>query len=102
MEISIVIPCFNEEAAVPVFLSTVTPILRETGLSYELVFVDDGSHDGTVASLTALPADYPEIRVVELSRNFGKEAAMTAGFSYASGAAIIPMDCDLQDPPELR
>ena len=102
MEISIVIPCFNEEAAVPVFLSTVTPILRETGLSYELVFVDDGSHDGTVASLTALTADYPEIRVLELSRNFGKEAAMTAGFSYASGAAIIPMDCDLQDPPELR
>ncbi len=99
--ISIVVPCYNEEAAVPVFLTAVTPILRETGLSYELVFVDDGSRDATVASLAALTSDYPEIRVVELSRNFGKEAAMTAGFSYASGDAIIPMDCDLQDPPEL-
>lgn len=100
-KISLVIPCHNEEAAVPVFLATVSPIMDSTGFDYELVFVDDGSSDATVAVITALSNQYPQIRLVELSRNFGKEAAMTAGFTYASGDAIIPMDADLQDPPEL-
>ena len=101
MKISIVVPCYNEEEAVPVFLSTVTPILESTGLEYEVVFVDDGSKDSTVSVITGMSALYPAARLVELSRNFGKEAAMTAGFTYASGDAIIPMDVDLQDPPEL-
>ena len=101
MKLSIVVPCYNEEEAVPVFLSAVTPILARTGLDYEIVFVDDGSKDSTVKVVTGMSAIYPETRLVELSRNFGKEAAMTAGFTYASGDAIIPMDVDLQDPPEL-
>lgn len=101
MNLSIVVPCYNEEAAIPFFLATVVPILENTGLSYEMVFVDDGSRDATVATLAAFSSMYPQIRLVELSRNFGKEAAMTAGLTYASGDAIIPMDCDLQDPPEL-
>jgi glycosyltransferase involved in cell wall biosynthesis len=101
VKLSIVVPCYNEEAAIPVFLSTVVPILENTGLSYEMVFVDDGSRDATVATLAAFSSMYSQIRLVELSRNFGKEAAMTAGLTYASGDAIIPMDCDLQDPPEL-
>lgn len=100
-KISLVIPCHNEEAAIPVFLSTVTPIMDDTGLDYEMVFVDDGSRDATVATITAFSNQHPQIRLVELSRNFGKEAAMTAGFTYATGDAIIPMDADLQDPPEL-
>ena len=100
-KISLVIPCHNEEAAVPVFLSVVTPIMDSTGLEYEMVFVDDGSRDATVSTLVAFSNQYPAIRLVELSRNFGKEAAMTAGFTYATGDAIIPMDADLQDPPEL-
>lgn len=101
MDVSIVVPCFNEEAAIPFFLAAVKPILEKTGMSYEIVFVDDGSRDKTVAVVTGLIDSHPELRLVELSRNFGKEAAMTAGFSYAAGRAIIPMDCDLQDPPEL-
>ncbi len=101
MELSLVIPCFNEEDAIPVFLSTVVPIVEATGLAFEMVFVDDGSRDNTVDVLQSCFSTYPQIRVVELSRNFGKEAALTAGLSYASGAAVIPMDCDLQDPPEL-
>lgn len=101
MKLSIVVPCYNEEAALPVFLSTVTPIVQSTGLDYEIVFVDDGSRDATVATIVGLSCLYPQVRLVELSRNFGKEAAMTAGFTYATGDAIIPMDCDLQDPPEL-
>ncbi|MCK6390859.1 MAG: glycosyltransferase family 2 protein [Azonexus sp.] len=100
-KISLVIPCHNEEAAIPVFLSAVTPIMDGTGLDYEMVFVDDGSRDATVATIIGFSNQYPNIRLVELSRNFGKEAAMTAGFSYATGDAIIPMDADLQDPPEL-
>ncbi|WP_126448079.1 glycosyltransferase family 2 protein [Sulfuricystis multivorans] len=101
MKLSIVVPCYNEEATIPVFLSTVTPIVQSTGLDYEIIFVDDGSRDTTVATIVALSNLYSKVRLVELSRNFGKEAAMTAGFSYATGDAIIPMDCDLQDPPEL-
>jgi glycosyltransferase involved in cell wall biosynthesis len=101
MKLSIVVPCYNEEEAIPVFLSTVSPILQGTDLDYEIVFVDDGSRDATVKTITAFSSMYPAIRLVELSRNFGKEAAMTAGFTYASGDVIIPMDCDLQDPPEL-
>ena len=101
MDISIVVPCFNEQAAIPFFLAAVKPILEKTGMSHEIVFVDDGSRDKTVAVISGLIDSHPEIRLVELSRNFGKEAAMTAGFSYAAGRAIIPMDCDLQDPPEL-
>ena len=101
MKLSIVVPCYNEEAAIPIFLAPVVPILENTGLSYEMVFVDDGSRDATVATLAAFSSMYSQIRLVELSRNFGKEAAMTAGLTYASGDAIIPMDCDLQDPPEL-
>ena len=100
-KISVVVPCYNEEEAIPVFLSTVSPILDATGLDYEIVFVDDGSKDATVKTIVGFSSLYPAIRLVELSRNFGKESAMTAGFTYASGDAIIPMDCDLQDPPEL-
>ena len=101
MKLSLVIPCYNEEAAIPLFLATVAPILDETGLPYELVFVDDGSRDATVQVLLDCSARYRQIRLVELSRNFGKEAALTAGLTYATGDAVIPMDCDLQDPPEL-
>lgn len=99
--ISLVIPCHNEEGSIPIFLRHVTPILDGTGYQYELLFVDDGSHDRSVEVLKKLSTEFPQIRLVELSRNFGKEAAMTAGFAYATGDAAIPIDCDLQDPPEL-
>lgn len=101
MKISLIIPCHNEQEAAPVFLETVVPIMDATDLDYEMLFVDDGSRDATVAVLLAHAERNPQIRVIELSRNFGKEAAMTAGFTYATGDAIIPMDADLQDPPEL-
>ncbi len=101
MKISIVVPCYNEEASIPVFLSTVTPILQRTGIDYEIVFVDDGSKDATVSAIIGFSAMHPQVRLVGLSRNFGKEAALTAGLTYATGDAVIPMDCDLQDPPDL-
>jgi len=101
MKISIVVPCYNEQYVITDFLSTVAPIIQRTKINHEFIFVDDGSVDATVETLSHFTSIYPEIRIVVLSRNFGKEAAMTAGLTYASGNAVILMDCDLQDPPEL-
>lgn len=100
--LSIIVPFFNEGAGVEVFARVLNHVL--TGLpTYraEVVCVDDGSTDDTLERLLALAAADPRYRVIELSRNFGKEAALTAGLDAASGAAVIPMDADLQDPPAL-
>jgi glycosyltransferase involved in cell wall biosynthesis len=99
--ISLIVPVFNEEDAVLPFIETTEPILKATGCPYEFVFIDDGSRDATVARLRALRMDRPQIRLIALSRNFGKEAAVTAGLDHAKGDVVIPMDVDLQDPPEL-
>ena len=99
--ISLVIPAYNEEESIVGFMNRVRPIMDATGYDYELVFVDDGSRDQTARILTDLAASHHNVRFVKLSRNFGKESALTAGLTYATGDAIIPMDCDLQDPPEL-
>jgi glycosyltransferase involved in cell wall biosynthesis len=100
MRVSLVVPCHNEAPCVRHFLETVRPVMESTGMSYEVIFVDDGSSDDTAAHVTTLCPQYPEARLIRLSRNFGKEAALTAGLQYAAGEAVIPMDCDLQDPPE--
>lgn len=101
VDLSIVVPCYNEEAVIPIFLSTIEPILKTLDLSYELVFVNDGSRDNTLGVLQQAKSDYPQIRIINFSRNFGKEAALSAGIDFAEGKALIPMDVDLQDPPEL-
>ena len=100
-DLSLVVPCYNEQAVIPIFLQTLVPILQDLDLSYELVFVNDGSRDNTLDVLKAAKSEYPEIRIVNFSRNFGKEAALSAGIDFAQGKALIPMDVDLQDPPEL-
>lgn len=99
--ISLVVPAYNEEASIAGFLERVLPIMENTGYAYEVVFVDDGSRDTTATILTNLAHNSPNLRFIKLSRNFGKEAALTAGLHYATGDAVIPMDCDLQDPPEI-
>jgi glycosyltransferase involved in cell wall biosynthesis len=99
--ISVVVPVFNEEDAVLPFIEAIEPVLKGTGCPYEFVFIDDGSRDATAARLRALRMSRPAIRLIALSRNFGKEAAVTAGLDYARGDVVIPMDVDLQDPPEL-
>ena len=101
MKISIVIPCYNEQNMIPGFLDTITPILQRTGIDYECIFVDDGSVDATAQTLLYCSTIYPRIRFIVLTRNFGKEAALTAGLTYATGNAVILMDSDLQDPPDL-
>ena len=99
--LSLVIPVFNEEESIDLFLDTVMPLLERASLRFELVFVNDGSRDNTFARLFDRGRGDRRIRIVNLSRNFGKEAALTAGIDHARGDILIPMDIDLQDPPEL-
>lgn len=100
--VSLVVPCFNEAEVLPIFLARMRPILQALSrLRYEIVFVNDGSTDGTLAFLIAETCLDPTVRVVDLSRNFGKEAALSAGLAEARGDAVIPFDADLQDPPDL-
>lgn len=100
--LSIVIPCYNEEDALPIFYDEARKVLGSMGLaSHEFVFVDDGSSDGTLGAMRALSERDESVRFVSFSRNFGKEAALYAGLSKASGEYVAVMDADLQDPPSL-
>lgn len=100
-ELSIVCPVYCEEDTVSSFYETVIPVLESTGKSFEMVFVNDGSTDNTLKRLLEIQKSDLRVRVLDLSRNFGKEAALTCGIDYAIGKAVIPIDVDLQDPPEL-
>ncbi len=95
--LSVVAPVYQEEATVERFCATVAEAL--SGLPYELILVDDGSTDGTQAKLARLAAADARIKVVLLSRNFGHQAAITAGLDSASGNVVVTLDSDLQDPP---
>jgi glycosyltransferase involved in cell wall biosynthesis len=100
--VSLVVPVFNEAEVIPRFLERVREVFRpHPDLRYELVFVNDGSDDETLSVLLSSQQHDASITVVDLSRNFGKEAALTAGLQHARGDAIVPIDVDLQDPPEL-
>lgn len=99
--ISIVLPVFNESQTLPALYARLAGVMRRLGESYELVFVNDGSRDGSLDVLKKLAAEDSKMRVVSLSRNFGHQMAITCGLDRARGAAVIVMDADLQDPPEL-
>lgn len=100
--VSLVVPFYNEGACVDVFHEAVMPVLdRSPEFQFELVCVDDGSTDDTVTRLTRIAGTESRYVVVELTRNFGKEAALTAGLDQAKGDVVIVLDADLQDPPEL-
>jgi len=100
-KITIMIPCYNEEDTIPLFYSRIRPVIDSLEEEVELLFVNDGSRDGTLERIRELQRRDPRVQYVDLSRNYGKEIAMAAGFDYASGDAVINIDCDLQDPPEL-
>ena len=101
MDLSIVVPCYNEEGSLPLLFSAVDDAFATSGVSYELVLVNDGSSDGTSHLLHELPtpASAERIVVVDFSRNFGKESALLAGLQHAEGDAVGLMDADLQQPP---
>jgi len=99
--ISIVCPFYNEQEVLEEFFGRLITVLIATGEEFEIICVNDGSRDNTLLGLLAAQSKYPGVRVVDFSRNFGKEAALTAGLDMARGDAVIPIDADLQDPPEL-
>jgi polyisoprenyl-phosphate glycosyltransferase len=101
IEISLVVPAYNEADVLPEFLERAKAVLNATGLSWEIIFADDGSHDATAEFIRSQHHRDPRIGLISLSRNFGKEIAMTAGLDHSSGKAVIVIDADLQDPPEL-
>lgn len=99
--LSIVVPVFNEDEVIETFLGQLEPILGELGETYEVIFVDDGSRDSSADIIASRHAADARIKLISFSRNFGKEIALTAGLDHAQGDAVIPLDVDLQDPPEL-
>lgn len=100
-ELSVVLPCHNEQGVLPALVERLSAVLRQVVESHEIIFVDDASTDGTSEALDALCERDPSIRVLHLSRNFGQQAALSAGLDAAGGDAVVLMDCDLQDPPEV-
>lgn len=99
--ISIVCPCFNEQDMVDIFMQKINAVLNEINKSFEIIIINDGSTDNTMDKLLQAKKIYSQIRIINLSRNFGKEAALSAGLDFSQGEVIIPIDADLQDPPEL-
>lgn len=99
--LSIVVPMFNEEDVLPILFDRLGQFLENLGESYEIICVNDGSTDGTAGILADMHAGDNRIKVMNFSRNFGKEIALTAGLDVASGLTVVPIDADLQDPPEL-
>ena len=99
--LSIIIPVYNEREVLPLCYATVSKVLADLGKSYEIIFIDDGSNDRSADYLEQLANSHDSVKVIYLSRNFGKEATLTAGIDNADGEAIIILDADLQDPPEL-
>lgn len=102
MLLSVVVPCYNEEKSVPLFYTAAVDVLKSLPLSYELIFVNDGSRDGTLQEMLKLyEAHRDTVRVIDFSRNFGKEAGLLAGLRASKGDLVTVMDVDLQDPPSL-
>lgn len=99
--LSIVAPCFNEQEVLNLFFGRIEDELAKLGLDYEIVCVNDGSRDHTLAVLLAHHQRNPRIKIINLARNFGKETAMSAGLDATTGDMVVPIDVDLQDPPEL-
>ncbi len=100
-ELSLIVPMFNESAGIDVFFAALEPVLAEMDIDYEVICIDDGSRDDTLERLVARHHADPRVKVISLSRNFGKDTALSAGLDFTSGQAVIPLDADLQDPPSL-
>ena len=98
--LTVVLPAYNEQDSVPLAADTICPLLEKEGIRHEILFVNDGSRDGTWKAIQAQTARHPQVRGVCFSRNFGKEAAIFAGLAQAKGDCAVVLDCDLQHPPE--
>jgi glucosyltransferase len=99
--ISVIVPCYNEEAALPIFYQEITRVFKSMNCGYELIMVNDGSRDRTLDIIRDFAAQDEHVKYISFSRNFGKESAMYAGFCNAKGDYVAVMDADMQDPPSL-
>jgi polyisoprenyl-phosphate glycosyltransferase len=99
--LSVVVPAYNEQEVLPVFHQRLSAVLESLMIDFEVVYVNDGSADGTLGVLHRLRDSDPRVAILDLSRNFGKEIALSAGLDHARGDAVVVIDADLQDPPEL-
>jgi glycosyltransferase involved in cell wall biosynthesis len=99
--LSIIVPLYNEEANVHPLYERLKAVVESMAVSHELIFINDGSRDSTLALVRALSYRDPQVRYIDLSRNFGHQIAVTAGLDHAAGEAVVIIDADLQDPPEL-
>lgn len=99
--ISVIVPCYNEEAALPIFCQEITKVFKSMNCGYELILVNDGSKDHTLDLIRDFAAQDEHVKYISFSRNFGKESAMYAGFCNAKGDYVAVMDADMQDPPSL-
>jgi len=101
LKLSVVTPVFNEREALPHLFRVLPGVLEQLADDFEIIVVNDGSSDGTGEYLREYAQNDSRVRVVQFTRNFGQQAAMTAGLDCADGDVVVVMDCDLQDPPEL-
>lgn len=99
MDISVVVPSYNEDESLPELFSWIKRVMEENGFSYEVLFINDGSTDGSWDVISGLAKDNPTVKGIKFRRNYGKSAALYCGFKYASGDVVITMDADLQDSP---
>ena len=101
MKISLIVPCYNEQEALPIFYRETKKVMESMDCDYEMIFVNDGSKDGTLELLKEFAKEDTHVTYIGFSRNFGKEAAMYAGFCNVTGDYAAVMDADMQDPPSL-
>jgi glucosyltransferase len=101
VKISVIVPCYNEEAALPIFYEEITKVFIKIESTYELILVNDGSKDNTLSIIKKFAATDNHVKYISFSRNFGKESAMYAGFCNSKGDYVAVMDADMQDPPSL-
>ena len=100
LDISVVVPLFNEEESLPELVSWIDRVATTNNLSYEIIMIDDGSTDGSWGVVERLKEQYPQIRAISFMRNYGKSAALYCGFDMAEGEVVFTMDADLQDSPD--
>ncbi len=100
-QISIIIPLFNEEENIPVLYAAILPAIQKMALSYELIFIDDGSKDSSFQQVSSIAEKNENVLGISFSRNFGHQIALTAGLEHASGEVVVSMDADMQHPPEV-
>lgn len=101
MDISVIIPCYNEEQNIPLLYNRLSTVLDKMNVQYELIFINDGSKDNSIQLIKALALKNSVVKYIDFSRNFGHQIAVTAGLDKSNGKSIVVIDADLQDPPEL-